>query len=171
MFEIKLERVVEQIVRHNLIGQGRETEALYINFDVRLHNYDNENNKEFYTSRGLHLLYYSKSYGGAISVFSAVTVSPFDRIYSVEEWKHEVTHDSCWRDVRVFSETYFKMADEINAQRKKEKLDKIAPCEMTQHCSFAGIASNHLFKWVEVLMKKDTSDSYNYRRTIKVVQK
>lgn len=165
MLEMKLSRVVHQIVEHHLGGQGREKEALYVNFDVRMSSYY-QLGREFAESRGLHLLYHQNPGHATLSVFSAVTRSPFERLPQVTEWKHEVSHDSCWRDIHVFSDVYFEMAKRINEKRCNAGLGEKAPIEMNQNCFFAGIARNTMFEWVKVSVTKDPEDSNNYRRLV-----
>src|ERR1700723_2320616 len=113
MFEMRLDKVVEQIVSTTFAQGRREKEALYFNFDLRLWSFEKQ--EQFYTSRGLHLLYHQQSYSSYISVFSAISPSPFGRMKDIAEWKHESTHDSCWRDIRGLTDLYFDMANEINA--------------------------------------------------------
>jgi len=96
MLEMKIERLAEQIVRHHLLGQGRKKEALYLNFDLRL------SSNRFDQSRGLHLLYHQIPDCASVSVFSAMTLSPFGRIGEITSWEHDVSHDSCWRDIGIF---------------------------------------------------------------------
>jgi hypothetical protein len=115
MLNIRLDSVVNQIVRQELVESNREPlpdgaecVALHMNFDCRLSYYTAE--YTYYQSRGLHLLYHATPGYSYITVFSGVTDSPFDKIDKVTEWKHECTHDSCWRDIGVFSHIYFDMA-------------------------------------------------------------
>jgi hypothetical protein len=180
MLEMRVSDVAEQIVMHtftNGTGRrqkegsdgGRDAQAIYLNFDVRLSNYNLEENRFQYTaSRGLHLLYHKLRGGAQISVFSAVSLSPFARLKTIKEWKHEATHDSCWRNVQVFAQTYFEMAEEVNARRVAAGLKEIAAVEMTQYCNFAGIAQEHLFQCVPVIVSMDPKDEYGYRRLITV---
>lgn len=166
MFEMRLDRLAQQIVSHNLCGQGRKDEALHLDFDVRLSCPEIPDT----IIRGIHLLYHQMPHHASISVFSGVTPSPFDKHSAVKEWKHEVTHDSCWRDLRIFNETYFTMADEVNVIRHKLGLEEIAPVKMNQFVSFVGIARDHLYQWLEVKVARDATDEHNYRRTIQVLE-
>jgi hypothetical protein len=176
MFEIRMSRVVQQIVSHHLIGQGRKDEALYIDFDVRMADIK----QSIHTSRGIHLLYHQIPNSNSITVFSAVSPSPFDRLPPlrfrsfqspspwIPTWKHEVSHDSCWTDVRIFSDTYFAMAEEINNERRKASLEEIAPIKMSQDCFFAGFGRHQMFQWLPVSVCMDPADENNYRRTVSV---
>jgi hypothetical protein len=166
MLQIKVERVVNQIVQHELLGKGgRQDEALYLHFDLRMSYY--EENQSDCRSRGLHLLYHVRPGGSYVDVFSAVTDSPFDKIESVKEWKHEASHDSCWRDVSCFSKVYFEMAKDINQARKSRGQVEIAPKDMHEHNGF-GLFDN-LYEWVSVrITRKDPCDSY--RKTIEVLK-
>lgn len=166
MFEIRLDRLAQQIVTHFLCGQGKEDAGLYLDFDVRL----SSRHVADTVVRGIHLLYHQRPHSAYISVFSGVTPSPFDKYATVKEWKHEVTHDSCWRELRVFSDTYFTMAEEMNVMRKKEGLKEIDPVSMSQFVSFAGIARDHLCQWLKVKVAKDETDERNYRKVIQVLE-
>lgn len=175
MLDMRVSDVAEQIVMHVLTegtgrrqggDGGRKTEAIYISFDIRLSSY--EDSFQYTAARGLHLLYHKLPGADSISVFSAVSPSPFDRLEKVVQWKHEATHDSCWRGLRVFFDVYFEMAKEVNARRVFRGLKEIAPAEMTQCCNFAGRARESLFQWVPVEITKDPEDECNYRRLIKV---
>lgn len=169
MFEMRVSSVAEQIVTHHLQAKGRENEAVYINFDVRLSYFRSVHSSlQFNSSRGLHLLYHQCPGHATLSVFSAVTPSPFDRLKDIAEWKHETSHDSCWRDVRLYTDTYFLMARQINAQIVEAGGAEVAPAEMNQYCSFAGIGRGNLFEWVPVEVTKDPNDNHKYRRIVKV---
>lgn len=164
MLSIRIDRIAYQIVEDILLGNGRENEALYLNFDVRLSYYDN--GRTYDQSRGLHLLYHVLPGMRYVNVFSGVTRSPFGKLSEVrKELKHEVSHDSCWRDVRIFSDTYFEMANCINEERKKQGLSEVAPKDMSEHNSFR----QKLFEWVPVKVSKDPNDSHNYRKLVKLL--
>lgn len=176
MLSIELSALVEQIVRSELVNNHdrkevlnttgltvtrREGEAMYLNFDARL-SYHHDSVGSFRASRGLHLLYYNSPQYNYVSVFSAVTNNPFAVIAEVEEWKHESSHDSCWRDINVFSEVYFAMAEEINELLAKEGLEKVAPIEMSQFVSFGGLGRDTLYEMVPVRIEK----ADHYKRNI-----
>lgn len=162
MLDIKISAVVAQIVRHELIHNAKENEALYMHFDLGMGVYTNS---ESYTCRrGLHLLYHVNPGGTYISVFSAVTDSPFASIKDINEWKHEGTHDSGWRDIRVFSDVYFKMAEEINNELEADGEKTVAPKDMHEHNNF-GLFRDELFRWVPVEIAKVDS----YEKTIRVL--
>jgi len=98
-----------------------------------------------------------------VSVFSAVLDSPFDKIGEVQEWKHETSHDSCWKDIQVFFQTYLGMAEEINKELIEEGYQKAAPSNMHQHNSFAMFGAP-VFSWVGV-----HRCSSSYRRKVQVL--
>jgi hypothetical protein len=164
MLKIDVRNVVHAIVEQELIRKGREGEALYVNFDLRMSHHTN--NKSYDQSRGLHLLYQVNPGYTYVSVFSAVTDSPFATIREVEEWKHEVTHDSCWRDTNVFSQVYFDMAEKINAAMKADKRKPIAPKDMHE---WHNLGRAGLFQWVKVNITKDPNDDRNYRKLVEVL--
>lgn len=165
MLQIRLERVANQIVQSELLNKGgRQDEALYLHFDLRMGYFTND--ESYNESRGLHLLYHVKPGGSYVDVFSAVTDSPFDKIESVKEWKHEASHDSCWRDVSCFSKVYFEMAKGINEALSKNGQKEVAPVTMSEHSGFGHFED--LYKWVPIrIARKDSSDSY--RKTIEVL--
>lgn len=153
--------VNQLLVKDNNRQAGR---ALHFHFDCRMDSYTNE--KSYHSSCALHLLYYLRPDMTYVSVFSAVLPSPFDCIGKVDHWEHECTHDSCWRDINVFSNTYFKMADEINSLRLRDDLPEVAPAAMSEHNSFQLFGS--VFDWVGVEVKKDPNDDRSYRRIVKL---
>lgn len=103
MLTIGISRFAYQIVKQELAYKGRLNEALYIHFDLGMGHYTER--KSYTQRRGLHLLYYLRPEMSYITVFSSITASPFASIKEVPGWKHECTHDSCWRDINVFSQT------------------------------------------------------------------
>lgn len=166
MLQIDLRRVVNQIVQHELYSLGKEDLALYVNFDVRMSHYMPFSGKPYNQSRGLHLLYYVKPGHSYVTVFSGVTSSPFGSINDVVAWKHECTHDSCWRDIDIFSTMYFEMAEKINLLLVENNFEEIPPKDMNEFSAFRG---NQLFNWIPVNVTKDSQDVYNYNRILKLI--
>lgn len=164
MLHMRIESFVDRAVRHALLGQGREKEALYFHFDLRMAHYLPDGGRHS-AARGLHLLYHLNPDSSYVSVFSAVRGSPFERITAVEEWKHETSHDSVWRDIRVFSQVYFDMAKEINELRVSDGFPEIAPAAMTEHNGFR-LLGDKLYEWVPAEVTKDPTDPNNYRKVI-----
>lgn len=162
MLQMKVKNVVAGIARQEVQQSGRENQALYFNFDVRLSCYTDD--ESYDESCGLHLLYHSKPGFTYVDVFSAVTENCFAGIREVEDWKHESSHDSCWRDIQVFSQVYFGMAERINQQLKEDGLSRVAPCNMSQNIWFQDSA----FRWIPVEIEKDRDDDRNYRKLVKV---
>lgn len=174
MFEMRLQALVNQLVSHHL-DQCLDNEALHFSFDLEMSSiaYSNAqrkltSGKELRQRCGLQLLYHKINRGSHISVFSAVTKSPFDRVEEVGFWKHEVTHDSCWRDVNAINQLYFSMAEKINKDRKAHGDEEIAPANMMQYSRFAGIGLEHAFSWIPVEVIRDPSDESNYRKILTV---
>jgi hypothetical protein len=165
MFNLPLVSVVNKMVEHELVGNGRDDEALHFHFDLRLAYYLPKGYK-CNASAGLHLLYHLNKGYSYVSVFSAITESPFTKIAGVTEWKHETTHDSCWRELRTVVNLYFQMAEEINLRLKSSGHKEVAPCEMTEHNNFALFGK--LYQWVPVQVTKDPSDKHNYRKLITI---
>lgn len=165
MFSLRFDQLVSTIVNQELVGKGRDKEVLYINFDCRIAYYTNE--KSYNQSRGLHLIYGCRPGYSYVDVFSGVTESPFGSIREVESWKHETSHSSCWRDIKVFSSLYFEMAELINAERAKDGLKPVAPIKMSEHNSFRN--HNRLFDWVPAIVETDPLDEYRYKRILKLI--
>lgn len=161
MLSMRIDSMLYNLVKQELVGKGRKDEALHFHFDLRMAYAD------FREFRGLHMLYYLPPGMSYVTVFSAVTDDPFIKIGKVQEWKHETTHDSCWRDVQTFSNVYFAMADEINKKLEKETGSSVAPCEMREHNSFRLFGS--AFDWVKVEVSRDPEDDRNYRRLVKLL--
>lgn len=166
MLSMRIDSLVASLVRHELVGKGREDEALYINFDLRLSSHTNEGDS-YNQSRGLHLLYHVNPGYSYITVFSGITPSPFGKAKDVEKWKHECTHDSCWRDIQVFSQLFFEMAKQINAERVEDGLPEIAPAHMHEHNSFP--LFDKMYDWKRVRITKDPNDSNSYRKLVELL--
>ena len=166
MFQMRLENVISAIVSHHLLESAwsGDDQALYLAFDLRLYS----DGERFQQSRGLHLLYHQREGHQTVSVFSAVSSSPFTKIEEIKEWKHQVSHDSEWVRLSLFSSLYFEMAERINLYRIAENLEEIAAIEMIEYCSFAGIASPML-RWVRVSVSMDPEDSSHYRRKVSLL--
>ena len=171
MLTINISDVAHQLVQQELVGKGRENEALYFCFDLRMQ--FSEGGVRFWQSRGLHLLYHLRPDMASISVFSCVVVSPFAKIKDIvknglavgtNSWTHETTHDSCWRDIRVFTRTYFDMAQCINDVLREE----VAPAAMNETNSF-GVFNNKVFQWLPVKVSIDPNDGSNYRRIVELL--
>lgn len=163
MLTMKVEHLVAQIVKQELRGKGRKNEALYLNFDLGMSYFSKGN--EYSQRQGLHLLYHSLPHGSVITVFSALTESPFARRQDVQEWKHECSHDTCWRDVNTFSNAYFGMAECINAMLRKDGKFDVAPKDMHEFNHFD--LSDRLFEWVPVEVTYDETDDFRHRRVVK----
>lgn len=165
MLNMKIDCMVGQIVRQELRDSGREDEGLYMNLDCRLSYYMPEGS--YNESCGLHLIYQCNPGYASINVFSGVTDSPFASSKDVPSWKHECSHDSCWRDIGVFSEVYFKMAEKINQALLKDGLEQVAPKDMHESNSFNGF--DKVFRWKKVKITKDPTDRNNYRKLLELL--
>ncbi len=167
MLNIKIETLVAQIVRQELVNQicRAENLGLYFNFDLRINH--NDYPRSYNESRGLHLIYHANPGGSYITVFSGITDSPFAKIKDVDNWRHECSHDSCWRDINVFSATYFDMAAKINEAMVKDLRKEIAPKDMHEYSSFNGF--DKAFDWVKCRVKKDETDTNNYRKVLELL--
>jgi hypothetical protein len=112
------------------------------------------------------MLYHLRPERTYITVFSGITDSPFAHPKEVKEWKHETTHDTCWRDIRTFSDIYFQMADEVNHKIKKDGYEEVAPARMSEHNYF--LVGGDLYNWLPVKVTIDPQDEYNYRRLVEL---
>ncbi len=141
----------------------RENEALHFHFDLRMSYY--EDHFDYHQRRALHLLYSLKPKHTYITVFGSIQ-SEFIRPSAVHNWKHEITHDSCWSDIRVFSEVYFAMAKQINADMVKDGLPEVAPIKMSE--SNGPSLFYPLYDWVKVNIQADPNDDNRYRKIVTV---
>lgn len=170
MLSVRLDHVIQQLVQQEMISKSsgfpgvREEVVQAMYFRLRLHLYSVNNADTFGAARHLHLLYYCAG-GSSIDVFSAVTES-WTQGRPKENWKHEISHDSCWRDIRVFSECYFEMAKQINEERVAAGLKEEAPKNMVEHNTFSG---DTVWEWQAVRIAKDPKDIHNYRKTVQLV--
>lgn len=163
MLTINLLRLCNQIVDHARTSMD-EKSAIHINFDVRLSYFIDG---EIYgQSCGLHLLYHSRG-AGSVSSFSGLTDSPFGKISEVEQWRHECTHDSCWRNVSIFNDLYFDLAAKINGRLEKDGMKSVPPIAMENFITFR--SQDSLYQMVQVEVSKDPTDSYGYKRLIKLL--
>lgn len=166
MLNMRVDHLVETVVDQFLYGKGREDEALHFAFDVSMSYYTDT--KTFSVRRGLQLLYYALPHSNTIHVFSARTEKPFTSSKEVNKWKHQVSHDSCWRgtsDNRAFANTYFEMANDVNQLLTESGFEEVAPIKMIEH----NFCYGNLFDWVKVKMSKDPNDNHGYRKLIEVI--
>jgi hypothetical protein len=120
----------------------------------------------------LHLLYHVNPNGSYVNVFSRVDSSPFLKVNATKsvgagDWQHECSHDSCWRNISVFSGLYFELAELINKALIADGFSAIAPKDMSEHNSSA--LFENLYNWVKVQLEKDPMDQYNYRKLVKLI--
>lgn len=168
MFDMRISTLTHAIVRgifqqcSPANSDKRQNEALHINFDVRMDDYELKNAR---IAKGLHLLYWCPPSSSYITVFSGVTASPFDDFKKVQKWTHEVTHDCCWTDTKVDNDLYFAMAAELNGMRVAAGLKRKAPVEFSQYAGFPAFREN-IYRWVPVSVTKDSTDTYSYRRVL-----
>ncbi|MDE1834756.1 MAG: hypothetical protein KGH64_05470 [Candidatus Micrarchaeota archaeon] len=167
MLNIRISDVVNQIVEHELVNKGRDGKALYMHFDLHMSYYSEDSARGLHvrSSRGLHLLYHCPRERSYISVFSGVTASPFDNAKDVKTWKHETTHDSCWRSISAFSSLYFDMAEEINSSLVANGHKAVAPAMMDECNNFA-LFGKKMFSWFPVTVKTDDDDVSRYRKIV-----
>ncbi len=164
MLSIDIRNIVYTLVRQLLIEPGgRKDEALQFSFDCGLAYYGHvgDGDEIYDARRGLYLLYYLPPERSYVTVFSAVTRSPFVK---PTEWKHECTHDTCWRDINIFSEIYFDMANKINAAMVKDGYGEVAPIMMTDHNSFQ--AFGKAWEWVGAKVVTDPACDRSYRKLV-----
>jgi hypothetical protein len=166
MLSMSISNVVYYAVKQEITEKrsGRDNQAMYFNFDLGM-SY-NINDFSYDTRRGLHLLYQWPAEYSSVNVFSGVTSSPFARIGEVD-FKFETCHDSCWRNLNIFSTIYFDMSREINEEYKKDfpKRKSIAPIKMNEynHCN------KNLYSWVNVKVSKDPTCDRNWRKLVKIL--
>jgi hypothetical protein len=165
MLKIEADCIINDLVRNNLQGKGHRDAALYFHLDCSISSY--EDSEKFSERMGLHLLYWCPPGISYISVFAAQMENPFHSRKEVREWKHLITHDSCWAQTRFFSENYFAMAKLVNEQRVRAGLQEIAPRVMTQLNRFH---RESIALWVPVMVGKDPNCDRNYRLTLTILE-
>lgn len=166
MLEMNLETLISGIVNQVLLEtpyKDRDIKkGLHFGFDVSLSSY--VNGKEYNVRKGLHLVYYART--NYVTVFSGVTEKFFTSPKEVTEWKHEATHDSCWRDIVAFTNLYFDMAERVNEKRVIAGLKSVAPKNMEQNVFFMGFGRD-VWNFIDVEIDYvDKSDSYSRKLTI-----
>ena len=165
MLSMSVSGIVDALVEQELVRKGGNDKALHFHFDLGLAHYTRS---ETYTARrGLHMLYHLRPGYGSVSVFSAVTHSPFVKVRAVDGWDHDTTHESCWRGVTTYSKVYFDMAQEVNSKIEEAGLAPIAPIMMTEHNTFSLFGP--VYDWVDVEVTLDPKDRYQHRRIVKVL--
>lgn len=155
MFQMKVISVVDSLVNTLLVRQPdmNPGKAVLFELDLKLSSY--EDNETFTSRTNLHLLYNKMhSYGRYISVFSyegvvSTLIDPRDRGYI---WKHEGTHDSCWRDLSLVSDIYFRCARVVNEQRQAAGYKPIPPRDMCDNAGPALFAPTFRFVDVEQVL-------------------
>lgn len=158
MFKMPVQHVVNTLVKGMM--QGQETpkgKGLLVSLDVQLTSHLRGGLESPFFRREVHLLY--SRYQGAgsyISVFSFVKRYGGGHDPKKFEWKHEVTHDSCWRDLTLINNVYFEAAAEINKKRVDVGLPEVAPFSMTDHSAFDIFKP---FQWVNVVQTKVHDDT------------
>ena len=167
MFEMRLDSLIQSIVRSNLSQNIKEGQAMYIHFNASLYDFDQSNRDGNEISVGLHLLYSCLPKRNCITVFSGVSPDSFRGIKEVKSWKHEVTHDSCWTDISVLNDTFFSMAKTLNDRRVGWGLPIKAPNQFSQNVTFP--LSDKLWEWVDVKITKNPTDVHHYQKCVEVL--
>lgn len=143
------------------------TTGLGIALDVELATYDGKTkNKCIQISRRTRLYVLLT---GNVSVFTAVE-QQYDRwLYSsdvpTDKWVNTCNHDSCWRSdgMKTISDLYFQFAEEINAEREKNGLDKVAPRMMSDH--------SRVLNFQHLAVEFDRVPGEDYRRQVNHVRR
>lgn len=165
MLSMKIESMVNAMVKQELVKKGGNDKALHFAFDAGL--YYHTGDERYSVRRGLHMLYHLFPGWGSVSVFSAITDDPFAKVTGVKVWKHETTHDSEWRSANTYTHLYFKMAEEINRQLSAAKKPEVAPAAMEEHNSPP--IFDQMYDWVAVKVTIDPTDTYRHRRLVVLV--
>lgn len=165
MLSLKMSSVVSSLVEQLLQNDHNRQEgaALHFHFDCRMSHYGSSEINAT-AAKALHLLYHLRPGMTYIDVFSGERHNPFDRIHTVDTWRHEVTHDSVWREAEVFNRVYFELAGRVNAHLVSKGAKEVAPVLMSEHTRF-GIFGQ-AFQWVQVDIRKDPADQSNYRKIL-----
>lgn len=169
MFQMEVSRVINSLV-DTLIGKDAGVSAppgkgLLFQLELGLASHTKEGS--FMFREHLHLLYNKKKGGSYISVFSHVGRVALDLRVRQYDWKHEVTHDSCWRDLSLMNTLYFQLAEQVNEKRSEVGLEKIAPILMSNHTNFS--LFQPAFKWVDVEQTTLPGDGPGRQYAIKIL--
>lgn len=173
MFRIPLDTLTNSLVE-TLLPHGKstrpETSALHFFYDVSLLSRVTEPTVTRFERRlGLHLVYVKPPGSAYIHVFSAETKAHQRKAIDVQEWTHQVSHDSEWRHTHAFNAPYFRMAQEINDARVADGFATVAPITMSEEGHTTAGLFQPLFEWVNVHVSKDMSDEHGYRRSLRVI--
>jgi len=129
MFEMSLENVMGLAFEQCARGQGR---TMAFSFDVSASAYNPK--RECRRRQSIHFLLYGVSKSGSVRTFFAEDENCFMKARNIpcERWENVSNHDSCWRDAirSKVNEVYFRMCDEVNEDRVRLGLEKIAPVSM-----------------------------------------
>lgn len=165
MLSMHISDTVNALVKQLLIDAGGNEKALHFSFDLQLSCYDyvNEGGPTYNSDRkSLHLLYYLAPKRSYVSVFSATLNNPFSSVNGITEWSHEITHDSEWRNIRAFVDTYFSMAQSVNDHLVKDGRTTVAPRTMTEH----NFTIRNMFQWIPATVSLDPTCDRRYRKII-----
>lgn len=156
MFEMRLDSLVQQIVKSHFPYKNPDfaNKGLYVAFDVRMSDYD----VDVTHSAFIHLIYHAQPESNCITVFAGLSTQS-SSIKDVKEWKHEITHDSCWRNINVFNSVYFYMAEKLNETRKEKGLSEKAPKDFHTFVDFPFV-SDKLYDLIPIAIAKDPENHY-----------
>lgn len=126
MFEMSLESIMSAAFEQFARGQGL---TMAFSFDVSASSYGHS--ERYHRRMSIHFLLYGISKSGSVRTFFASNDRCFAkaRNISCEDWENISNHDSCWKDAirSKISEVYFRMCQEVNEEREKDGLEKLAP--------------------------------------------
>jgi len=169
MLSIKVETIVNDLVEQLLIKAGGNEKVLHFGFKCNLAYYEHVNSGgPIYDSVcGLHLLYHLQPGYGYVDVFSAITDSASVTVKQVNDWKHEASHGSCWRDIGTFSKVYFDLADKVNVKLVEDGRSAVAPMHMSEHNGPQLFGP--VFSWVDAKVSIDPNCDRRYRKLVSLL--
>lgn len=165
---IEIESLVNNLVEQLLVKPGGNEKTLHFGFKCEQAHYHSAQYKgrSYYARGGLHLLYHRLPGYGYVNVFSAITSGLDVKIDKVTDWKHESSHDSCWRNIGAFNEVYFGLAQQLNEKLEADGHETVAPMNMTQHNGPQLFGP--IFSWVNAKVTIDPADDRRYRKLVEI---
>lgn len=159
MFAMGLREVIRTLVNSAMETASeykRDTQAVVISLDVRLHNYTGQGNQA-HRSTTLHFLFHRPEANTHTFFAESEYLAKPQKL----NWEFLSSHDSCWIDAvnDKIVKIYFEMAREV----ERESGVNIKPRDLSQNVYF--VRSNPIV-WMCVAVKRDERDAYEYKKVV-----
>lgn len=167
MLTIEVGSIVNNLVEQLLVKPRGNEKVLHFGFKCVLAYYEHTNHggRSYDSHCGLHVLYHLKPQRTYVDVFSAIT-DLSTKIHDVKDWRHEASHDSCWRDIAAFNKAYFDLAENVNEKLEADGHERVAPMHMSEHNGPQLFGP--VFSWVNATVTKDPACDRSYRKLITI---